>query len=103
MNRKLSKLLTIYFLLLIFTLLISCTYPVEPPVDSPIDCNGYYKVMFKDWSFCSCPSCETYSRGTYWINYDDGRMFYIGVPRLNPVGNYGSCPSDYIYEIEMEG
>lgn len=103
MNGKLSKLLTIsLFLLLIFTLLIGCTYPVEPEVvESPIDCNGYYTSKFIDWQTCGCPSCPVYDRGTYWVNYSDKRMFYLGEPVMNPIEVYGKCPTGYIEEIVL--
>lgn len=103
MNGKLSKLLTIsLFLLLIFTLLIGCTYPVEPEVvESPIDCNGHYWVHFRDWQICGCPSCETYDRGTYWVNYSDERVFLIGEAVLKAWEIYGKCPTGYIKEIVL--
>lgn len=105
MNRKLSKLLTIYFLLIVFSLLIACTYPVEPEPEpeSPIDCNGYYTSKFIDWQTCGCPSCPVYDRGTYWVNSSDKRMFYLGDPVINPIEVYGKCPVDYIYELIIEG
>ena len=99
MNRKLSKLLTIYFLFISFTLLSACVYPVEPPVESPIDCNGHYQVHYIDWKTCGCPSCPTYNKGTYWVNYSDKRMFYLGEPVMNPIEVYGKCPVEYIKEI----
>jgi hypothetical protein len=100
MNKKLSKLLTIYFLLLIFSLLISCTYPVEPEPEpeNPIDCNGYYTSKFREWQTCGCPSCPVYERGTYWVN-PDGRMFLLGEPVINPIEVFGKCPTEYIKEI----
>lgn len=101
MNRKLSKLLTIYFLLIGFSLLIACTYPVEPEPEpeSPIDCNGHYQVHYIDWKTCGCPSCPTYDKGTYWINYNDGRMFLLGEPVINPIEMFGKCPTEFIEEI----
>jgi hypothetical protein len=87
---------------LLVIILAGCTIPeVVPEPESPIVCEGgHYSMRFQEWQTCLCPSCETYEKGTYWVN-KNGRMFLLGEPVMNPIEVYGKCPSDYIEEIEL--
>lgn len=86
--------------LLILGLLTGCTVPApEPEVESPINCDGHYTVKFWEWQTCGCPSCSTFQKGTYWVNREDERMFYLGEPALNPIEVFGRCPTNYIEEL----
>lgn len=86
--------------LLFIIMLMGCTAPdVTPePECLIIHEGGHYVTHFSQWSFCGCPSCEIFPRGTYWVNYD-GTMFLIGDAVLNPVEVYGICPSDCVMQI----
>jgi hypothetical protein len=70
----------------------------EVPVDDKDIKAGSYSVMYKTWSWSGCPETQ-FERGTYWVNKDDGRTFYLGDAVQKPIVAFGIFPHSYIKEV----
>jgi hypothetical protein len=75
---------------------------VKPDPETPVDDKdikaGSYSVMYKTWSWSGCPDTQ-FERGTYWVNRDDGRTFYLGEAVAKPIVAFGIFPHSYIKEV----
>ena len=74
---------------------------IEPEPTEIVCEGGIYKSYYNEWSFCGCPGCNTFPRGTYWLNQDRVLMFLLGEPVVMAPQVYGKCPSEYIEAFEI--